>query len=65
MSTFCIDKLALYHSFETFTMYGLQRCLYTDDWMRPGVVVRKVFPALLFLKLIVSLVTAANKIISQ
>ena len=39
--------------------------VYTDDWMVPWVVVRKVFLALLFPNLIVSLVTAANEIINQ
>ena len=48
-----------------WNLYVLQRCLYADDWMTPGVVVRKVFPPLLFPKLNVSFVTAVNKIISQ
>ena len=39
--------------------------VYTDDWMVPWVVVRKVFLALLFPNLIVSLVTAVNEIINQ
>lgn len=61
MSTFCFDKP--YTTYLKAFMFF--KGVYTDDWMVPWVVVRKVFLALLFPNLIVSLVTAANEIINQ
>ena len=61
MSTFCMDKLYTTHLKRFMFFKGV----YKDDWMGPGVAVRKVFLALLFPNLIVSLVTAVNKIINQ
>jgi len=61
MSTFCFDKL--YTTYLKAFMFF--KGVYIDDWMVPWVVVRKVFLALLFPNLIVSLVTAVNEIINQ
>ena len=61
MSTFCFDKLYTTY-LKAFVFF---KGVYIDDWMVPWVLVRKVFLALLFPNLIVSLVTAVNEIINQ